>query len=160
MLRAAPARGHPGTPRCSEPDPVAEQGARNSGRGGAVGSTGPDQSSPWLPSLCRPNSLGVPTRTKHSPGAMSGELTAPPTNTEAASTADPGSPHGAIAESLCPSCPGFDVPNPGRRCSPRAARPTERKSSAPGSPYPLSLDPPRPRLPHGSPAPARRTRVP
>lgn len=54
MLRAAPCPGHPGTPRCSEPDPVALQGARNLGRGGAVGSTGPDSSDPWIPSVRRP----------------------------------------------------------------------------------------------------------
>lgn len=160
MLRAAPCPGHPGTPRCSEPDPVAEQGAGNSGRGGAVGSTGPDPSGPWLPSVRRPNSPGVPTRTKHSPGATSGELTAPPTNTEAASTADPGSPHGAIAASLCPPRPGRRVPDPGERCSSRAAGWIECRSSAPASPYPLGLDPPRPRPQHGSPAPARRARVP
>lgn len=99
--RAAPCPGHPGTPRCSEPDSVAEQDASNSRRGGAAGSTSPDPPCPSLPSACRPDSAapGVPAGTTHSPGATSSELTAPPTNTAAESTADPGSPHGAIAAS-------------------------------------------------------------
>lgn len=47
--RAAPCPGHPGTPRCSEPDSVAERDASNSRRGWAAGSMSPEPPMPLAP---------------------------------------------------------------------------------------------------------------
>lgn len=100
--------------------------------------------------------LRAPAATGHSPEGTSGELTAPPTKTAAASTADPGSPRGAIAQSLRPPPPGRHVPGSGSECSsgargrtglvlagfsPRAAQPARQGSSL------------RPHPPQPSPAP-------
>lgn len=140
--RAAPCPGHPGTTRCSEPDSVAERDASNSRRGWAAGSISPEPPCPSLPSACRPDSAapGVPAGTTHSPGATSSELRAPPTNTAAESTADPGSPHGAIAASLHSPLPGCRVqvqedgesPETPRRLS-RGARPPLAPTRRPGA---------------------------
>ena len=100
--------------------------------------------------------LRAPAATGHSPERTSGELTAPPTKTAAASTADPGSPRGAIALSLRPPPPGRHVPGSGSECSsgdrrrtglvlagfsPRAEQPARQGSSL------------RPHPPQPSPAP-------
>lgn len=74
---------------------------------------------------CRPDhSPPPPERPQapegHSPGAISGELTAPPTKTAAARTADPRSPRGAIAAFLRPSSPERRVRGSCRQCSLRA----------------------------------------
>lgn len=114
----------------------------------------------------RLSSTWRPRGTTHSPGATSSELTAPPTNTAAESTADPGSPHGAIAASLHPPLPGCRVqvqedgesPETPRRLSHGARTPlapTRRPGAAEAPPTTRKprLYPPRPDPKWPGPAP-------
>lgn len=160
--RAAPCPGHPGTPRCSEPDSVAEQDASNSRRGGAAGSTSPDPPCPSLPSACRPDSASGTWRPRRDHALTRGHQQ----RTHGASHEHRSREHSGPRESPrshrrvpAPSSPRPPLPGPEDGESPetprrlsRGARPPQTPTHRPGAaeappttrkprPYPPRPDP-------------------
>ncbi|KAL0596402.1 hypothetical protein AAY473_034350 [Plecturocebus cupreus] len=143
LPRTAPCPDRPGTASCSAPG--SRGCARKRAPRGAAGL--PNRPLASFRAAGTQFSTGAPGPTGHSPGATSGELTAPPTKTAAARAAAPGSARGAIAGSFRPPLPGRRVPRSGRLRRSRAGGRIEWPGSAPGSgePRPATAPPlPRP----------------